>query len=228
MRSQTAWILVAALLSLLHETGPSRASATERLSQATLSRIWAITPDADHGRILYLKHCTACHGRHAWGDGYQEIPALAGQREKYLVLQLTQLAIGKRDGQLMHQTLQKPDLDWAQAVRDLSAYLSGARRSPGPEYGESRDISAGRRVYEEVCSGCHGARGEGKDTGVPAIGGQHYRYLLAQLRNFSYGHRGAGNLQLLESMGGLTPPADENVANYVSRLSYLTAEDSPP
>jgi hypothetical protein len=24
------------------------------------------------------------------------------------------------------------------------------------------------------------------------------------------------------------PPADENVANYVSRLSYLTAEDSPP
>ena len=73
-----------------------------------------------------------------------------------------------------------------------------------------------------------GARGEGKDTGVPAIGGQHYRYLLARPRNFSYGHRGAGNLQLLESMGGITPPADENVANYVSRLSYLTAEDSPP
>jgi len=29
-------------------------------------------------------------------------------------------------------------------------------------------------------------------------------------------------------MGGITPPADENVANYVYRLSYLTAEDSPP
>jgi cytochrome c553 len=110
MRSRTAWILVAGLLSLLHETGPSRASATERLSQATLNRIWAITPDADHGKILYLKHCTACHGRHAWGDGYQETPALAGQREQYFVLQLTQLAIGKRDGQSMHQTLQKPDL----------------------------------------------------------------------------------------------------------------------
>jgi len=49
-----------------------------------------------------------------------------------------------------------------------------------------------------------GARGEGKDTGVPAIGGQHYRYLLARPRNFSYGHRGAGNLQLLESIGGIT------------------------
>jgi len=75
-----------------------------------------------------------------------------------------------------------------------------------------------------VCVGCHGGarRGEGRS---PAIGGQHYRYLLARPRNFSYGHRGAGNLQLLESMGGITPPADENVANYVYRLSYLTAEE---
>jgi len=77
-----------------------------------------------------------------------------------------------------------------------------------------------------VCGGCHGRAARGRTQGS-GDRGQHYRYLLAQPRNFSYEHRGAGNLQLLESMGGITPPADENVANYVSRLSYLTAEDSP-
>ena len=41
-------------------------------------------PDAQHGRILYLKHCTGCHGRGAWGNGPKEVPTLAGQRELYL------------------------------------------------------------------------------------------------------------------------------------------------
>jgi cytochrome c553 len=152
---------------------------------------------------------------------------LAGQREKYLVAQLIQFAIGKRDGQSMHETMQRPDLNWAQAARDLGAYLSVAPRSPAPEFGESRDTFAGKRVYQETCRDCHGVRGEGKETGLPAIGGQHYRYLVAQLGNFANGHRGAGDLQLLQSMAVLTPQAVQDVANYASHLSYLTADDNP-
>jgi cytochrome c553 len=153
---------------------------------------------------------------------------LAGQREKYLVAQLTQFAIGKRDGQSMHEIMRRPDLDWAQAARDLGAYLAAAPRSPAPEYGESPNTSAGKRIYQETCSACHGIRGEGKETGLPAIGGQQYEYLVAQLDNFSYGHRGAGDLQLLESMGAFTPQAVQDIANYAAHLSYLTADDNPP
>jgi cytochrome c553 len=174
-----------------------------------------------------MMHCRACHGGHAWGDGPRAIPALAGQREKYLVEQLTQFANGKRAGQSMHETMQRPDLDRAQAVRDLGAYLSAAPRSPGPEHGDSHDMSAAKRVYQEACKDCHGANGEGTKTGIPAIGGQHYRYLAAQLRNFSYGHRGAGDLQLLESMGALSTQDIQVIANYTSYLGYLTA-DNPP
>jgi cytochrome c553 len=227
VRAWAAWVLFVGLLPLLWATGPQLASATEPLSEQTLSRVWAITPDADHGKILYLMHCSACHGKHPWGDGPRAIPALAGQREKYLVVQLTLFAIGKREGQSMHETMQRSDLDWAQAVRDLGAYLSGAPRSPAPEYGESNDTSAGKRVYQKTCSDCHGIRGEGKETGLPAIGGQQYNYLVTQLDNFSHGHRGAGDLQLLESMGGLTPQAVQDVANYASHLTYLTADDNP-
>lgn len=225
---RTAWGAWIGLLWLLCETGAVPASPAEPLSEATLNRIWAISPDAGHGRVLYLMHCRACHGSHAWGDGPRAIPALAGQREKYLIVQLTQFAIGNRAGQSMHETMQRSDLNWAQAVRDLGAYLSAAPRSPAPEFGESHDISSGKRVYQKTCLECHGTRGEGKETGPPAIGGQQYRYLVAQLGNFSYGHRGAGDLKLLEPMGGLTPQAAQDVANYVSHLSYLTADDKQP
>ncbi len=220
--------LAIGLLGLLGETGASPASGGEALSHETLDHIWAITPDPDHGKILYLMHCRACHGNHAWGDGPRAIPALAGQREKYLVGQMMQFATGKRAGRSMHDTMQRSDLDWGQGVRDLGSYLSAAPRSPSPDYAESRDTTAGKRIYQQTCSACHGVRGEGKETGLPAIGGQHYQYLVAQLSNFSDGHRGAGDQPLLESMGSFTLQQVQEVANYTSHLGYLTVDDHLP
>src|SRR5579863_8616956 len=171
MRPRRAGLLVALLGTVGGTAAPPPASAVETLSHETLDHIWAITPDPQHGEILYLMHCRACHGNHGWGDGPRAIPALAGQRERYLVLQLTQFASGKRAGQSMHETMRRADLDWAQAVRDLGSYLAAAPRSPGPEYGDSRSASAGKGLYQQACSGCHGAGGEGAKTGVPAVGG---------------------------------------------------------
>jgi cytochrome c553 len=226
MRSSGGWC--ASVLCLLCIAGVPAASATEAVSPQAVDRVWATTPDADHGKVLYLMHCRQCHGRHAWGDGPRSIPALAGQREKYLVEQLAQFAIGQRAGQSMHETMQRTDLNWVQAVRDLAAYLSTAPRSTGPEYAESpHDMPAGKRLYQRACRDCHGGNGEGTPAGVPAIGGQHYRYLAAQLGSFSSGHRDAGQPQLLASMGALSQQDIQELANYVSHLSYLTAEGAP-
>jgi cytochrome c553 len=202
-------------------------SATDAVTPQTIDRVWATTPDADHGKVLYLMHCRQCHGRHAWGDGPRSIPSLAGQREKYLVEQLTQFAVGQRAGQSMHETMQRSDLNWAQAVRDLAAYLSIAPRSTGPEYAESNEVSAGKRLYQLACRDCHGGNGEGTAAGIPAIGGQHYRYLAAQLVNFSSGHRDPGEPRLPVSMGALSRQDILDIANYVSRLSYLTDGVAP-
>ena len=59
---------------------------------------------------------------------------------------------------------------------------------------------------KKLCSGCHGARGEGKDAGLRRSGAGAYRYLLAQLRNFSYGRTSWRRkyLDLFEMMGGLS------------------------
>jgi len=96
---------------------------------ASIDRVMAAVPDAEHGKILYLKHCPACHAPHGWGDGPRAIPALAGQHEGYLIEQLTDFATAKRAGDSMHEIMRHADLNWPQAVRDLSAYLSRAPRS---------------------------------------------------------------------------------------------------
>jgi cytochrome c553 len=190
--------------------------------------VWAATGNADNGKILYLMHCKACHGGHGWGDGPRAIPALAGQREKYLVEQLALFATGTRAGQSMHETMQRPDLGWIQPVRDLAAFLSAAPRSPHPEYGESQEVAAGARIYQSACKECHGSRGEGSAPGIPAIGGQHSRYLAAQLTNFVQGHRDAENRQALVAMESLSEQDIQDVASYASRLSALTASDPRP
>jgi cytochrome c553 len=180
------------------------------------SKASAVRPDAGHGQILYLKHCAACHRPHAWGDGLREIPALAGQRQHYLIEQMALFASGQRQGSLMHgpamhDTLQRPDLDRAQAIADLAAYLALAPANPQPEHAQGRALPVGRNIYIRSCAACHDSAGGGS-ADVPAIGGQHYSYLLAQLRGFAAGQRDH------PSFAAFAGEQQEAVADYVSRL----------
>jgi cytochrome c553 len=187
----------------------------------------AVTPDPQHGMILYLKHCAACHGRRAWGSGPREIPVLAGQRESYLTQQLVHFVDGTRRGSemhgpLMHDTLRPPDVGRAQALRDLATYLSRAARNPHPEYGAGRALALGQRDYIRGCSGCHGSDGGGSDRdAIPAIGGQGYSYLLTQLRSFSSGR--LAHPAVADSPVALSADEQQAVADYASRLSSLAS-----
>lgn len=175
--------------------------------------------DLRHGEVLYLRHCVACHGARAWGDGPREIPALAGQREAYLIEQLTRFASGQRPGSpmhgpAMHDTLKATDVNRPAAIRDLAAYLAHAPAGPQAEPGPGRSLAAGESVYLRACVACHGADGAGADgISAPRIGGQHFRYVLARLREFVSVH------------GQRAPPvalSDEErqaLADYVSRLA---------
>jgi len=180
-------------------------------------------PDAQHGRVLYLKHCPGCHGSHARGDGPREIPALAAQREDYLIQQLSRFASGERPGSAAHgpamrDTLQAPDVNRTPAMRDLAAYLARAQPDPQPEHGEGLALSAGRSGYVRACAACHGEDGTGSDRGpVPRIGGQHFRYLLSRLRDFGSAHRGLAPAALAAA-AALSGAEQQAVADYVSRL----------
>jgi len=184
----------------------------------------ALTPDPQHGMVLFLKRCAECHGRHAWGDGPREIPALAGQGENYLTEQLESFASGQRPGSQMHgpamqESSRSPDVNRAQAIRDLTTYLTQATRNPRPEYGQGEGLAAGKQFYERACKSCHGEQGAGNDRlRIPAIGGQHYSYLATRLRDFS-----SGRMLHPTGLAGGTTEELQAVADYIARLSHLSA-----
>src|SRR5687767_1643533 len=82
-------------------------SSTLRLIRDALSH----TPDPENGAALYGKHCSGCHGAKAWGDGRQAVPALAGQREPYLLAQLIRFATRHRVSPEMHGVLSRTELE---------------------------------------------------------------------------------------------------------------------
>jgi len=218
----TARCAALALAALL----PAAAMAADLAAQAA-----TLTADAPHGMVLYLKHCASCHGRRAWGNGVQEIPSLAGQRESYLIAQLANFINGNRQGSalhgpVMHDTLQPPDVNRAQALRDLGAWLARAPPNGEPEQGTGQALAVGKRIYVNACAGCHGPGGEGSDQApVPALAGQHYSYLLVQLRGFSSGARAHAPGLDARIVGG----ADQQqaLADYASRLTLAGATSGP-
>ena len=220
------FITVAGLFALTLSAVALSGPAEDLISQSS-----AVTAEPEHGRILFLKRCAACHGRHAWGDDLREIPALAGQGQTYLIQQLAHFVTGKRPGSevhgpVMHDALQPPDVDRAQAFGDLAAYLSHAPRNPHPETGDARALGLGQRDYLRACAGCHGLEGAGNNAaGIPAIGGQGYHYLRTQLHNFASGR--LAHPALADSPVTRSAEEQDAVADYVSRLSGEEADGTP-
>ena len=191
--------------------------------QEVASPTSSLTPDPQHGMVLFLKRCAACHGRRAWGDGAREIPALAGQGEDYLTEQLKRFISGHRPGSEMHgpamrESTQSPDVNRAQAIADLTNYLTQATHNPRPEHGQADALINGRRSYEKACRSCHGDQGGGNDRErLPAIGGQHYSYLASRLRDFY-----SGRMLHPPGLPSIATEDQQALADYISRLPYLS------
>lgn len=176
-------------------------------------------PDAQHGQILYLKRCTGCHGRKGWGNGVKEVPAIAGQRELYLVVQLAEFTLLERNGSAMHRATSPKDVGHPQAIRDLAAYLSKAPANPQPEHGDGNALAVGERLFQRQCTMCHGQAAEGSpDEPIPALAGQHYPYTVVQLKNFALGHRGQVEPPVIDFTAGLSAQDQSGIADYLSRL----------
>ncbi|HXW75488.1 MAG TPA: c-type cytochrome [Steroidobacteraceae bacterium] len=216
-----AAVVLASVAAFAVTATPSTPASSDPATALALQAA-AATADAGHGQILFLKHCVPCHGARGWGDGPRVIPAIAGQQERYLVVQLARFATGERHGSdihgsAMHDTLQPADVDRPQALADLAAWLARAPRDREPEQGEGRDLAAAGRTYLRDCAECHGTNGAGDArAAVPALAGQHYSYLLAQLQAFAAGRR----THVLFADSSTTPSAQQQqaLADYLSRL----------
>ena len=158
--------------------------------------------------------CGACHG----ADGNSTIakyPILAGQNARYIYLQLRDFKEGRRKDSLMSPmaaTLSKKDM------LDLGAYFSAQKPTNQNSKGDSSLVAKGKAVADAaICTMCHLGGFSGQNE-IPKTGGQHYEYVLKQLKDFKAKRRtnDAGNMTAV-----LRTIPDEDlvaVAAYVASL----------
>lgn len=178
--------------------------------------------DANAGKGK-IATCTACHGATGVSPA-PDWPNLAGQGEKYLIKQITEIKEGKRPVPQMAPfvgSLSRQDIE------DISAFYASQTAPAGVT--DPRFISLGEALYKggdskkgiPACSSCHLPTGSGNaPAGYPHIAGQKTEYIIKQLKDFREGHRtNDGDTKIMRTIAEkLSNKEVEAVANYISGL----------
>ena len=178
-----------------------------------------LDPNIKRGGGLYAVHCASCHGQGAIGDARNVIPALAGQREAYLIKELADFAELERDGEQMHAVVSKAALNEPQEWADIAAYLSQLPAARFPETADGKGVELGEAIFQEQCASCHEEDARGDDDGfIPSLRDQHYSYLVRQMRALAASHRLNVDADLVRFIDSLDTEEMTAVADYLSRL----------
>lgn len=181
--------------------------------------------NVERGAALYGQHCASCHGPKALGNAAKFIPALAGQRQAYLIKQLADFTEQERDSRDMHDVVSQAGLGEPQAWADVAAYVNGLPVARFPERGDGEGVKLGEAIFREQCASCHEEDARGDDDGfVPSLRNQHYSYLLRQMRGLASGHRLNVDADLVRFIDSLETDELTALADYLSRLQGPTRE----
>lgn len=146
-------------------------------------------PNLDRGADLF-QGCAVCHGIQGEGSPDGWVPRLGGQHFSVLVKQLVDYRHDRRWDLRMQQFANGHRLVNAQAIADVTGYLSQLRPEPLPASGTDPLLERGQDVYLKSCQACHGLGGNGNDKqAIPQLAGQHYKYLQRQMYDALDGRR---------------------------------------
>ena len=124
--------------------------------------------------------CAACHGPEG-GKPIAGMPALSGQQEEFLVLQMILLREGLRDVPAMDGML-KPLSD--RDLMDIAAYYSAARPFTGNSPRDAQRYALGASLSGAMgCGSCHMANYTGQRQ-VPRLTNQREDYLVSALKAY--------------------------------------------
>lgn len=179
--------------------GTASGTEPEDMAKRMRAGVQSVTPmdvfERSTGTINYST-CLPCHGGQAQGDRAVYAPPLAGQKRWYLDRQLEHFRLGIRGwhendvhNAVMHPIARALEISGSQeAVLDEIADFPVT--APASEVPGGR-IEAGKEIYEQLCSRCHGENGEGnREEGAPRLNILPDWYIIRQLENFQAGFRG--------------------------------------
>lgn len=188
-------------------------------------------PTADRSRQLY-DTCAPCHGGAGEGNLELRAPAIAGLPKWYVSAQLAKFKAGVRgahpddmEGHRMRPMARSLLLpNDIELVSDHVAAMPARWRAP--DFAMA-DTAAGGASYRAICVTCHGEGGEGNEAlNAPPLTRQNDWYMVAQLKKFHSGMRGAhpedvyGAQMRAMSMTLADTVAMHDVVSYVKSLPH--------
>lgn len=158
--------------------------------------------NADAGKAKTVT-CVACHGADG-NSASADFPSLAGQGERYLTKQLKDIRCGQlsaEDRAASRCTVRSAPLmagllvsSSDQDLADMAAYYAAQKPAlAGATDSAEAPLALGERIYRAgirekgvaACAACHSPTGVGNaPAAFPALGGQHAKYTVAQLKAF--------------------------------------------
>jgi len=166
--------------------------------------------------------CIGCHGADG-NSSNPDWPSLAGQGEGYLAKQINDFKSGARkDGTMNAMVGSLSEAD----VANVSAFFAGNKAKLGSTAKDQ--VELGKQIYRAgiadrgiaACASCHGPTGAGNPAAkFPALSGQHAKYTMKALKDFSTGARENDLNGMMRDVAGKLKDAEmKAVAEYVSGL----------
>jgi len=161
------------------------AACTEQEKPAAEAATAKSKGDAVAGKVVAERNCKACHGLDGKGLA-PGIPNLAGQRERYLFLALTEYREVKRTHAALRDLVGRLT---ESELRNVVAYY--ASQPPVPTFKDAQQASLLERgkALASGCVKCHGEEGNSTTRGVPSLAGQQPNYLVAAIQEYHRGER---------------------------------------
>ena len=174
--------------------------------------------DVKNGEAAF-EVCSACHLPSGSGRPDGTFPQLAGQHKTVLIKQIADIRAGRRDNPIMYPfatTLTDP-----QELADVAAYIQTLPIPPGNGRGPGTSLASGEQLFQRDCVQCHGKQGEGNEEKFyPVLAGQHYEYMLRQIRDIAAGRRRNANPDMVKVVKAYKDEELQAVVDYMSRLHW--------
>jgi cytochrome c553 len=166
-----------------------------------------------------FKLCLACHGTNSWGLKDGTFPQLAGQHKSVIIKQIADIRARNRDNPMMYPIAKEAVMGGSQAIADVAAYIDTLPMNPEPGHGEGGNDKKAEKLFYRKYAECHGSDGGGDaERFYPRIQGQHYEYLLRQIKWIREGKRKNANPKMVKRIKKMKIKDLELLVDYVSRI----------
>lgn len=201
------------ILILSWVISPCAISSSDEINQALEHE-----PNIENGRKIYPL-CASCHLEDGMGKKNGSFPVIAGQHRKVLIKQLADIRARNRQNPTMYPFSDPATIGSVQSITDVTAYIASLPVVSKPGVGKGDYLELGKNIYQQRCQQCHGSNGEGNnDAFFPKLQGQHYAYLLRQLKWIKHGYRKNSNPVMVEVLKDLAENELDAISDYLSRL----------